>query len=79
MKKAFILILIFFVFCGANAQGQWSFGPRIGTGFSKNWDSRYYSNNIIGLFGEYRVKKSLLSWMYCLPNKEPLMQHINVP
>ena len=57
MKKVFVLILMFVVFCGANAQGAWSFGPRFGIGFSKNWDSRYYSNNIIGLFGEYRVKK----------------------
>ena len=57
MKKVFVLILLFFVFCGANAQGEWSFGPRIGRGFSKNYDNDYHSNNIIGLFGEYRVKK----------------------
>jgi hypothetical protein len=43
--------------CGANAQGEWSFGPRIGRGFSKNYDKEYHSTNIIGLFGEYKVNK----------------------
>ena len=57
MKKAILFILMYFVFCGANAQGEWSFGPRIGRGFSKNYDKEYHSNNIIGLFGEYKVNK----------------------
>ena len=57
MKKIAVLIIMCFVMIGLKAQSEWSFGPRIGRGFSKNYDKEYHSNNIIGLFGEYRVKK----------------------
>ncbi|WP_299233095.1 outer membrane beta-barrel protein [uncultured Bacteroides sp.] len=60
MKKVLILFvcLIAFSFSNLNAQSQWSFGPRVGVGFSSRYgDNGYYSKMLGGVFGEYRIKK----------------------
>jgi hypothetical protein len=43
---------------GLKAQAQWSFGPRIGEGFSKIIynNNECYANFIMGLSGEYKIK-----------------------
>ena len=58
MKKCIILIIMCFVIIGLKAQAQWSFGPRIGRGFSKtayNYNE-YHANYMMGIYGEYKIK-----------------------
>ena len=59
MKKSIILIIMCFAITGLKAQGEWSFGPRIGYGLSKNiwFDNEHHANFIMGLSGEYKIKK----------------------